>query len=429
YDTGVDGWSGEDNLTAGTIIDPPATTTPTEFTITSQTTGEGSGVVSGHQNPYTSGSTATLTATPNQGSSFTGWSGACTNTSGVCTVLMNGNKSVTASFTTNGQTSPTPPTPVITMPQFDGKVYPSSTTKVIVLWTSTSSRHFIYVQDKTDPSMNTITRDGVKYMIYRDPLAQSRIQSVNVLPGHTYYASVRSGTTNNLSAERTITWSVAPTTEYTITTQGFGAGSGSVSGNSSPYTPGSTATLTATANSGSTFTGWSGACTNTTGACNLTMDGNKHVVANFALSSVVDPNILAITSPANHAVLPANTISVTVTWNGSASNYLVRAQDETDNTKNTITKGVGKYLVYEDNQRTKSYTINNLVKGHSYYVWVHEGTATSFKPEVAISFSVANDTAMNSNKGLFSYIMSGISLIKDTLTASTIKIFEMIWGR
>jgi hypothetical protein len=50
-------------------------------------------------NYYASNSQVILTATPSAGSSFDGWSGACTNTSGTCTVAMNSNKSASATFT------------------------------------------------------------------------------------------------------------------------------------------------------------------------------------------------------------------------------------------------------------------------------------------------------------------------------------------
>jgi hypothetical protein len=48
--------------------------------------------------PYTSGTSVTLTATPAAGSTFTGWSGDCSGT-GSCSVTMNAAKSVTATFT------------------------------------------------------------------------------------------------------------------------------------------------------------------------------------------------------------------------------------------------------------------------------------------------------------------------------------------
>lgn len=46
---------------------------------------------------YQEGITVTLTATPAPGSTFTGWSGACTGTAG-CTVTMDSDRSVTATF-------------------------------------------------------------------------------------------------------------------------------------------------------------------------------------------------------------------------------------------------------------------------------------------------------------------------------------------
>ncbi len=52
---------------------------------------------------FASGAVVTLTATPASGSTFTGWSGACTGT-GPCTVTMSAAQSVTASFGTTGYT-------------------------------------------------------------------------------------------------------------------------------------------------------------------------------------------------------------------------------------------------------------------------------------------------------------------------------------
>uniref|UniRef100_A0A831U6Y1 Choice-of-anchor D domain-containing protein n=1 Tax=Geobacter metallireducens TaxID=28232 RepID=A0A831U6Y1_GEOME len=59
---------------------------------------------------FATGSTVTLTASPEAGSAFTGWSGACSGT-GDCTVTMDTAKSVTASFTTTN-----PPTVTIFSP-------------------------------------------------------------------------------------------------------------------------------------------------------------------------------------------------------------------------------------------------------------------------------------------------------------------------
>lgn len=107
---------GDDVYTVGYESDSVATFTRTPFpvqrTLTVGTAGTGSGTVSGNgitcpgacSATLTDGTAATLTATPAQGSTFSGWSGACTGT-GACTVTMSADESVTATFTK----SPVPP--------------------------------------------------------------------------------------------------------------------------------------------------------------------------------------------------------------------------------------------------------------------------------------------------------------------------------
>jgi Tol biopolymer transport system component len=86
----------------------------------------------------------------------------------------------------------------------------------------------------------------------------------------------------------------APEATYTLTASTAGSGAGTVS--SSPvgincssscdatFNDPTQVTLTATPNSGSTFTGWSGACTGT-GSCVIPMLGDRDVTANFSVPS------------------------------------------------------------------------------------------------------------------------------------------------
>jgi RHS repeat-associated protein len=65
---------------------------------------------------YTSGTVVTLTAAASTGSTFSGWSGACTGT-GTCVVTMDAAKSVSANFTLN--TTGVPPDPSTVAPPTD----------------------------------------------------------------------------------------------------------------------------------------------------------------------------------------------------------------------------------------------------------------------------------------------------------------------
>ena len=93
--------------------------TPVLHTLTVSTQGSGAGSVSDGANQiacpstcshsYTANTPVTLTATPVSGSTFTGWSGACSG-AGTCQLTMSADMSVTATFTSN----PGSPTPVLT---------------------------------------------------------------------------------------------------------------------------------------------------------------------------------------------------------------------------------------------------------------------------------------------------------------------------
>jgi hypothetical protein len=110
------------------------------YTLSVSKNGTGSGTVTSNpagitcgsdcSEEYASGTVVTLTAQPDSGSEFAGWSGACSGT-GSCVVTMTGAKSVTATFNTVAPPSrggggggggappprpPTPPTPTPTPP-------------------------------------------------------------------------------------------------------------------------------------------------------------------------------------------------------------------------------------------------------------------------------------------------------------------------
>ncbi|MBU6338122.1 MAG: hypothetical protein KGR19_09990, partial [Acidobacteria bacterium] len=96
-------------------------------------------------------------------------------------------------------------------------------------------------------------------------------------------------------------------TSYALETQGAGTGSGTVASAPAGIDCGSSCranfllstrvTLTATPRSGSTFTGWGGACTGSTNTCTLNMLGNRSVAATFTADPPAPPsNRFTITS-------------------------------------------------------------------------------------------------------------------------------------
>ncbi|HTN72491.1 MAG TPA: fibronectin type III domain-containing protein, partial [Methylomirabilota bacterium] len=94
-----------------------------------------------------------------------------------------------------------------------------------------------------------------------------------------FNAAQDSGYTNVVCGTTTATLTVAKNGSGTVTSSPAGINCGTVCSQS--YNSGTSVTLTATAAAGSTFTGWSGACSGT-GSCAVTMDAAKSVTATFA---------------------------------------------------------------------------------------------------------------------------------------------------
>ena len=110
--------------------------------------------------------------------------------------------------------------------------------------------------------------------------------------------------------------SLAPNPQgpYSLVVTKTGDGAGSVTSDAgitcgsrcwATYAAGTIVRLTATPLTGSTFTGWSGGACSGTGACSVTMDGNKTVTANFTSAPPAGP--LVFTVP---ATLPPATVGV-----------------------------------------------------------------------------------------------------------------------
>jgi len=144
---------------------------PTTFTLTTAKTGTGSGAIT--SNPtgiscgttcsaiYTSGTSVTLTATPATGSTFSGWSGACSGT-GTCTITMDAAKSVTATFNL------APTASIIWRHQTDGTIYGMSTNGSNI----TSGAQFWQAADQawTIVGQGDFDGDGVRDLVWQNSI-------------------------------------------------------------------------------------------------------------------------------------------------------------------------------------------------------------------------------------------------------------------
>ncbi len=274
------GWSGGCNTIVGTVCtakmnqDRNVTATfQAAFTLSVNKTGTGTGTVTSSPagincgvdcgEPYASGTVVTLTATPDAGSTFTGWSGDCTGT-GTCVVTMSAARSVTASFTITTHTLS-----VSTAGTGSGSV--------------TSSPAGINCPGDCSEAYNYNTM----VTLTATPTAGSD------------FAGWSGDCTGTGSCVVTMTQARSVTATFTLQTFTLsvstdGTGSGSVTSSpagincpgdcSEVYNYNTMVTLTATPATGSNFTGWSGDCTGTD-PCTVTMTQARSVTATFTLQT------------------------------------------------------------------------------------------------------------------------------------------------
>ena len=270
------GWSGGGCSGTGTcVVTVTAATTVTanfvpQYTLTVTKGGSGAGTVSSSPTgitcgadcteAYDAGTVVTLTATAAAGSRFTGWSGACTNSTGTCSVTMSAAKTATANFVLQ---------------------YTLTVTKT-GSGTVTSSPSGIACGTDCAETYDTGTAVTLT----------ATAASGSVFTGWSGACTNSTGTCSvTMSAAKSVAATFTP--QYTLTVTKTGNGAGTVTSNptgiscgadcSEIYNNNTVVTLTATPAAESTFSGWSGACANSTGTCSVTMSAAKSVTATFTL--------------------------------------------------------------------------------------------------------------------------------------------------
>jgi RHS repeat-associated protein/uncharacterized repeat protein (TIGR02543 family) len=296
-----DGWTGACTGSASTctVTMEQTQTVTARFTLIPETltttkTGNGSGTIASLQTGidcgatcsavYDWGTSVTLAATPATGSTFTGWSGACTGTEATCTVTLDQAQAVQADFT------------LIKLPLTAAKTGRGS-------GTITSVPAGIDCGATCSGSYDWGTAVTLTAMPSSDSLFNGWSGACT---GTASTCTVTLDQAQNVTADfvpayKTLRIATLGSGAGTITSSPAGIDCGSVC--RADFAPNTVVTLTASPASGSTFGGWSGACTGTATACTVTLSQDWSVNATFSAPAITtyqydaNGNLTQITDP------------------------------------------------------------------------------------------------------------------------------------
>ncbi len=210
---------------------------------------------------FAQASAATVTATPNTGYTFTNWTdnGVIASISSSYQFTMAGNRALVANF----------------------KVIPASQFAVILNSSPTTGGTTNGSGSYNAGSKVTVTADpntGYTFVNWTE--------NGNIVSTSSSYQFILVGARKLVANFKAI-----PASQFALVLSSSPAAGGSTTG-SGAYSAGSSASATATANPGYTFTSWSGDATGTSNPLTVIMNANKHITANFTLNVVIIPPVL-----------------------------------------------------------------------------------------------------------------------------------------
>ena len=278
------GWSGPDaaelsdngdgtwDLTMDGDKSVTATFTQDEYTLTVNTVGDGAVDEDPDQATYHYGDVVTLTATADPDWSFSAWSGDLTGSTNPDTVTILGDTTVTATFTMDE-----------------------------------------YSLTVTTVGSGSVVKDPEQATYYYGDVV-TLTASANDGWYFDYWTGAATGSTNpvtvTMNGDKSVT-AYFDQYEYTLTVNTVGDGAVDKDPDQATYHYGDTVTLTATADAGWTFTGWSGDLTGSDNPDTITMYGNKTVIANFIQAVPPEPDHFDIDLPPSAKINEPFEITIT----------------------------------------------------------------------------------------------------------------------
>ena len=239
----------------------------------------------------TSGTSVTLTASAVSGSTFAGWSAPCSGT-GTCVVTVSAPTTVTATFNVVPASPPpsslpgAPGNPSVTQNSAD-----ATGVTFTFAWAAgtgaTSYRYTVAFTDGTGMQTNSVTGLSAQMKM---PYHSSGAATT----GYVCIQSVNGAGTSPTSSCAGLSMPAKPApVPVTLSVTRSGSGTGTVTSSPAGINCGATCsqsvllgtvvTLTAAPGAGSTFAGWSGACSGT-GTCAVTVNAATSVTATFNLT-------------------------------------------------------------------------------------------------------------------------------------------------
>ena len=322
------GWSGDTTASTAAIalaMTAPksltATFAPNQYAVTISVVGNGTAAKSPNQSTYAYGTSVTLTATPNFGNQFVGWTGSIVSSSNPVTITVDTVKAVTCTFLVNQYTL---------------------STSVVGSGSITRSPDLASYAHGTVVALTAVPAVGYHFVSWSGAL---------------------SGTTNpsnlTMNSNKSVTATFAINT-YTLTVAAVGNGTVAASPVQATYNYGTSVTLTATPATGNYLSAWSGDLAGNANPATLIMNGNKSVTGTFAINTytlaVTTVGSGTVSSSPNQATYNYGT-SVTLTatpstgyhfvsWSGDASGSLPSASVTFDANKAvTATFAINQYTL------------------------------------------------------------------------------------
>lgn len=337
---------------------------------------------------YSSSAVVVLSASPATNYTFTGWTGGGCSGTGNCTVSLSSSKTVAAAFTA---TPPSSYTLSLSVAGSAGGTVSSTPAGI----------------SSCSTSCNASFTSGTAVTLTATPTS-----------GYTFagWSGACSGTgacTVSMTAARSVTANFAAGSSYSLTV-GL-SGSGSVVSNpagitcgadcSQSYAAGTAVTLTATAGTGYSFSGWSGSCSGASTSCTVTMNAARSATANFAAVAASGTMELPVSGQAATLVrypflqVADSPTSLRIVWaTSSAGTSQVQYRPAAGGGANTVTASQVQYASGTTSIPTffqQEALITGLQAGGSYlYDIIHNGTVLARNiPFVALRDSAASSVS------------------------------------